>query len=124
MKRILELSVLNLLLISFTGTLKSQEITLRQPASSGIYRKGQKISVYLLPGPQRTDSVYIRVLKNNDQLIEKRSFKPDKDVIQVFAGSFKRSCSVIVEARMQNVTSSIGFVVDPAGFKPAVGRTS
>lgn len=122
MKRIFKQSFLVFILTTYVLLARAQEITLRQTNLSGIYKKGQKVSVYALPGPRSTDSLYIRVLKNNLKVIEKKAIKSNKDVILVFEGSFKESCSIIVEARMKEVTSSIGFIIDPGRLKPGAVR--
>jgi cephalosporin-C deacetylase len=97
-----------------------QEISLKQSEESGIYKRGQKISVSAFIAGTADDSIHIRVLKNNKIEIEKKSIKTGKDSLLVFEGSFGQPCSVIIEASTIGGNSTIGLVVEPEILKPAI----
>jgi cephalosporin-C deacetylase-like acetyl esterase len=99
-----------------------QDIVLKQTNKSGIYKKGQKISVMAFTGNQSEDSLRIRVLKNNKQVLERKAVKTDKDSILVFEGLFRESCSVIIEARSKEGNATIGLLVDPKNLKSGAKR--
>ncbi|MBK7713107.1 MAG: alpha/beta fold hydrolase [Bacteroidales bacterium] len=111
---ILSLFVLSASSIPVTG----KGIILKQSDSSGIYRKGQKISVRAFTGENKGDSIFVRVLKNNLTELLKISARIETDSLLLFQGSFDEPCSVIVEAHVSEDFSSLGFVVSPGHLKP------
>ena len=117
MKVALRLSII-LFLLTCIQIISGQQISLSQKNRSGIYKKGEKIIVYVFPGEKSGDTVHIRVLKNNSQLIEKKSVHTGSDSIMIFKGSFNDPCSVIIEAKANDLSSSIGLMVDPQDLKP------
>ena len=122
MKKFVFISVLAFILTGLAVVTQGQDFILKQTNESGIYGKGQKISVIAFPGNQTEDSVHIRVLKNNNQVLEKKTIRTDKDSILVFEGSFKESCSVMIEARSKGVNATIGLLVNPEMLKPGAKR--
>lgn len=122
MKRLQLIPIVAILFIIGSEVVRGQDISLKQTNKSGIYRKGQKISVTAFPGNQPGDSLHIRVLKNNTQVLEKKTIVIDKDSLILFEGSFGESCSVIIETRSNGSNASIGLLVDPESLKPGAKR--
>jgi len=122
MKRPLIILSILILLISSSAVAYGQDITLKQSKESGIYKRGQKIFVTAFHGNQNGDSLYIRILKNNTQVLEKRSIIIDNDSILLFAGSFDESCSVMIEARSNRGSATLGLLVDPENLRPGAKR--
>jgi cephalosporin-C deacetylase-like acetyl esterase len=122
MKRIIYFSFVALILTSFRFVAQGQNITLRQTNESGIYKKGQKISVIAFTGKQVGDSLSIRVFKNNNQTLVRTTIMIHNDSILVYEGSFGEPCSIIVEARSKAGNTSLGMVVGPDKLKPGADR--
>lgn len=117
MKRIHLILIIPLILAGFSIAAQSQSIYLKQTNESGIYKKGQRISVTAITNKQIGDSLQIVVLKNNKQQLVS-TIKIDNDSIPVFEGGFKESCSIIVEAKLKEEKSKIGFIISPEKLKP------
>ena len=122
MKRVIRLSFIILIFTCLSASAQFQEIILKQTTRSGIYKKGQKISVYAFPGGLAGDSLHVRVLKNNSQLLERKAIATGKDSTLVYEGSSGDPCSVIIEVSAKGAISSIGILVDPQKLKPGAGR--
>jgi cephalosporin-C deacetylase-like acetyl esterase len=115
MKKILS----SFLVFAFTCLfLNGQEIFLKQTNKTGVYRSGQKITVKTYLANQQGDSVHVKVYKNNTHLIQKKDIITGNDSLVIYEGSFTDPCSVIVEVKSKNLTSSIGMLVDPENLKP------
>lgn len=99
-----------------------QDIFLRQSNPSGIYKKGEKISVVALTRNHADDSLNIRILKNNIQSLIKKTIKIDGDSLLVFEGSFSEPCSIIIEAKSKTGSTSIGVIIEPGKLKPGAKR--
>jgi cephalosporin-C deacetylase-like acetyl esterase len=121
MKRVILLSFIILIFTGLSSSAQFQEIILKQTIRSGIYKKGQKISVYAFPDGLEDDSLHLRVLKNNSQLLERKTIATGKDSLLVYEGSSGDPCSVIVEVRAKGALSSIGILVDPQKLIPGAG---
>jgi cephalosporin-C deacetylase-like acetyl esterase len=98
-----------------------QELTLKQTNKSGIYKKGQKITVKAST-ENYVDSLHISVFKNNNQLIFQKDLITGEDSLLIYEGTFNDPCSIIVEARMKRVSSSTGMLVDPEKLRPGARR--
>jgi cephalosporin-C deacetylase len=122
MKRTLNISVFTFLLSILSMLLNGQSITLIQSNKSGIYTKGQKISVTAFTQIPSWDTLHIRVLKNNNQLLFQKDILKAKDSLVIYEGSFSDPCSVIIEAKSGNLTASTGMVIDPEKLKPGAKR--
>jgi cephalosporin-C deacetylase-like acetyl esterase len=118
MKRIILISSIILIFTGLSASAQFQEILLKQTKKAGIYKKGEKISVYAFPESQAGDSLHIMVLKNNSQKLEDKTLPVGKDSTLVYSGSFGDPCSLIVEVRAKGSISSIGILVDPMKLKP------
>ena len=121
MKRIALLFSIILIFTGLSASAQFQEIILKQTNQTGIYKKGQKISVFAFPENQAGDSLHVRVLKNNSQQLEDKAILVGNDSTMVYEGSFGDPCSVIVEVRAKGAISSIGILVDPQKLKPGAG---
>ncbi len=95
-----------------------QSIRLFQTRESGIYRAGEKISISVSGLGNVSDSLRIRILKNNEQVIESKTFLSSDDSLEIFSGSFDTPCSAIAEVRYKGGARSLGLVVDPLKIKP------
>jgi cephalosporin-C deacetylase-like acetyl esterase len=118
MKRHLLSSFITLVLLWLSFIVQSQDITLRQTNKSGIYRKGQKITVTAFAESLAGDTLHIRVYKNNTQLINQKNIIIDKDSLVVYEGSSGKPCSIIVEAMDGGKNASLGMLVEPEKLKP------
>ncbi len=96
---------------------QSQDIILNQYNRSGIYTKGQKITV-TASTDNYVDTLHIKVFKNNNQLLVQKNIITGKDTILIYEGSFTDPCSIIVEARMKTVSTSLGMLVEPEKLRP------
>jgi len=118
MKRTAAVSVINLFLIFSSVIALSQDIILKQTNASGIYKKGEKITMTAFVGSHKGDSISIRVLKNNNQVLQKKSFIIASDSITLFDGSFGEPCSIIAEVKSKSATPSLGAIIDSEDLKP------
>ena len=117
MRKNLLLPIFALSLACLSLALQSQDIILNQSNRTGIYTKGQKITV-TASTDNYVDTLHIKVFKNNNQLLIQKDIISGKDSLLVYEGSFTDPCSIIVEARMKSVNTSLGMVVDPEKLKP------
>ena len=118
MKRGLLFSVFVIVLTSHSLVVQCQSITLSQTNKSGIYSKGQRIIVTAYSQIPSWDTLHIRVYKNNTQLLEQKDILKAKDSMVVYNGSFSDQCSVLVEAKINNMSASLGMLVDPENLIP------
>jgi cephalosporin-C deacetylase len=118
MKKTIFIYIITLIFSGSFVSAQFQDILLKQTENAGIYKKGQKISVFAFPGTITGDSLKIRVLKNNTRVLENKSVKMGKDSLLIFEDSFDQPCSIIAEVTSGNVSSSIGMIVDPLKIKP------
>jgi len=118
MKRIFLFSSIILIFTGLSVSAQFQEILLKQTRETGIYKKGEKMSVYAFPGSQAGDSLHVKVLKNNSLQLEDIAIPVGKDSTLVYNGFFGDPCSVIVEVRAKGSISSIGILIDPMKIKP------
>jgi len=118
MTKIINISFILLIFFSISITGYSQGIILKQSKISGIYRKGQKITVTAYTENNKGDSLHIRVLKNNLTEVLKRSIMIEGASQLLFQGSFDEPCSVIVEASIKEDYTALGFMVAPGNLKP------
>lgn len=120
MKTNLLSSFLILFLISFVFTIQAQTVRLKQNHENGIYIKGDKIRVTAILDQNTNDSLFVKVLKNNDQIISEKAIVIKNDSIVIFESSFKEPCSVMVEAKMKGEKQTIGLIIDPEKIKPGI----
>ena len=118
MKTSFRSSLLLTLLVSFVLCVQAQTFTLKQSHENGVYKRGEKIQVTLSSDQIGTDSISIKVLKNNNQPLLKKAILPTSNPTIVFEGSFKEPCSVMVEARQKDKKQLIGMIVSPNKLKP------
>jgi cephalosporin-C deacetylase len=120
MNRIRLISIITLVLATISLTGQGQEIKFRQTNGTGIYKKGQNISVVANTANFKGDSLHIRILKNNKDVLLKKVTKIDDDSMIVFEGSFKEPCSLIIEGGIKAEISAIGLIVEPSKLKPGL----
>jgi len=105
-------------LIIFILPVNGQILSLKQSHENGIYKRGQKIKVTASIKQESTDSIHVKVYKNNNQLLLNTAVLPNSDSFVIYEGKFKESCSIIVETRIKDAKQVIGCVVDPDKMKP------
>ena len=118
MKRSLLASIFTIVLLSLSFVVLSQDISLKQTSNTGIYRKGQTITVKAFADNLAGDTLFINVYKNNNQQIFQNVMIIGKDSLLVYEGSFKEPCSVIVDTKSKGEKASLGMSVDPEELKP------
>jgi len=105
---------------SFVFTIQAQTVKLKQNHENGIYKKGDKIRITAILDQNTNDSLFVKVLKNNDQIISKKAIVTKNDSIVIFESSFKEPCSVMVEAKMKGKKQTIGLIIDPLKIKTGI----
>src|ERR1035437_5615724 len=103
---------------SFAFITQAQIVKLKQIQENGIYKKGDKIRVIAILEKNTTDSLFVKVLKNNNQVISKTANLSASDSLVIYEGAFKEPCSVMVEVRIKGKKKTIGMIVDPEQIKP------
>ncbi len=101
-------------------TAQAQTLILTQNHENGIYKSGENIRFNAFVSQMTKDSLQIKILKNNTQILVKKAILPTKDTIVVFESPFKDPCSVIVEAKIRDKKESLGAIVDPLKIKPGI----
>ena len=106
-------------LILFVYTTQAQNLRLKQSRESGIYKSGEKIKVtaYRI-NPNTSDTLWIRVMQNNNKVILQKAINTAYDSMVIFENSFKKPCSIIVEAKIKGNKQMTGMIVDPEKIKP------
>jgi len=99
-------------------TVQGQTLRLSQSHENGIYKSGQKIRVSAILSEKSNDSIYIKVFKNNNQVLLNKAFLTATDSLVIFESKFKDPCSVIIDAKLKDAKQSIGLIVDPLKIKP------
>lgn len=117
MKRYFLSSVFAIILCCLSFISSGQELKLKQTIKSGVYKKGQTITVKAST-ENYVDSLHIRVLKNNNQLLFQKDIMTGQDSLLIYEGTFTDPCSIIVEARMKRVSASTGMLVAPEKLRP------
>jgi cephalosporin-C deacetylase len=118
MKKSLSTTFILLLVTGLSISLFSQGIVLHQSNNAGIYKQGQKFSITAFTGDNKGDSLFIRVLKNNLDVLLKMSVKIEGDSLVLYQGSFDEPCTLIVEANTREKYTATGLVVAPGKLKP------
>jgi cephalosporin-C deacetylase len=122
MKKHLLWSSFFLILVFCSQVVHCQSITLSQSEKSGIYTKGQKITVTAFAEIPSWDTLHIRILKNNTQVISQHDIFKASDSLVIYEGSFSDPCSVIVEVKTGSLSASLGMLIEPAKLKPGAKR--
>lgn len=118
MKRSLLSSIFTIVLLSLSFVVLSQDIKLKQTNNTGVYRKGQTLTVKAFADNLAGDTLFIKVFKNNNQQILQKAVIIGKDSLLVYEGSFKEPCSVIVDTRSKGEKARLGMLVAPEELKP------
>ncbi len=106
--------------ICLAAAVHAQSFTLKQSHENGIYKKGQQIQVSLSGGDNITDTLWVKVLKNNNQPVFEKSFFPVSGNEIIYSGIFKEPCSVMVEARIKDKKQTTGMIVAPNKIKTGI----
>jgi len=120
MKTSLRFFFLFILLYSFVCVVQAQSFLLKQTHENGVYKSNEKIRISAVLSPKTNDSLSIKVWKNNDQIILKKTILPDQDSLVIFESTFKEPCSVLLEARQKGNRQLIGAIVSPNKLKPGL----
>lgn len=118
MKPILLFTLLSLAIAS----LHAQSITLSTNLQSGVYERGERISITATSSDIGSDPIQVKVWKNNIELILDTSIPNSSDGFSVFEKTFNEPCSLIIEVSSGETKTSIGALVDPTNFKPGSKR--
>jgi cephalosporin-C deacetylase len=118
------LFLLALILILFPVEISGQAdgFMLKQTNQAGVYKRGERVTVFAYPGHTGGDSLHVRLMKNNSQTIFARDMFCPGDSLLVLDRSFKEACSIIVDVKGAKASSSTGFVIDPGRIKPGATR--
>ena len=109
---------LSIFLFCFVCNVQAQTFSLKQNHENGVYKKDEKIRVTLTADQAGSDSLFIKVLKNNNQLLLKKAVIPIVGSMTVFESAFKEPCSIILEARQKGNKQLLGMIVSPNKLKP------
>ena len=118
MKRLFNSSILIFVFIGLSIVVQSQDIILKQTSKSGVYTRGQKISVKAFAEGMSGDTLHIRVYKNNNQLLEQKDLIIGNDTLLAYEGVSGDPCSIIVEVHSKIKNASLGMLVDPEKLAP------
>jgi len=103
----------------FAYTTQAQIFTMKQSNENGIYKSGEKIRLTAYPANKATsDTLWVKVTQNNTKIILQEAIIPATDSIVIFENSFKKPCSIIVEAKMKGNKQLTGMIVDQEKIKP------
>lgn len=107
-----------ILLFTLALNIQAQSFRLVQTHENGVYKKGERIKVILASDQKWNDTIQIKILKNNNQLIEKKSVFPVNETTSVYEASIKEPCSIMVEATSKGKKQLLGMIVAPNKLKP------
>lgn len=85
-------------------------------SETGIFEKGQRAMITLVPDSGFSDTLQVRIYRNN-QVVERRKIAPS-EAVSLVNGKYSETCAVFAEVQQGNETKGIGFVVAPGGFEP------
>jgi cephalosporin-C deacetylase len=111
-----------ILLLYLQAGMSGQGLIIKQTRSSGVYKKGETISVTAYTGCCTGDSLLIKITKDNLQVLAKRSVMIESDSLLLYSGSFDEPCSVMVETWIKKEYSAVGFLVEPEQLEPGGKR--
>ena len=120
MKVLVRIASLSVFLFCFANQILAQDFILKQSNNTGIYKKGETIRIKACPVRAIQDTLFIKILKNNNQVILEKRLVSFNDTMVIFEGSFREPCSVIAEAIVGNAKQSAGLIVDPQKIKPGI----
>ncbi len=122
MKLISRILFLFVLSFGFLCQVQAQSFTLKQSHEDGIYKRGETIRILACPNQTTNDTLFIKILKNNNQAILQRIQVPFNDTIVIFEKTFSEPCSIIAEAKVNGSKQLLGIIVDPMKIKPGTER--
>ena len=115
-------SLLIFLLLGFAETSFGQTFKLRQTHEDGVYKRGEKMRIAAVLSPKTADSLFIKVWKNNNQILLSKSILPESDSLILFEQAFNESCSVRLDVKIGENTQSTGMIVAPFKLKTGTKR--
>jgi cephalosporin-C deacetylase-like acetyl esterase len=118
MKTCLRISVFLIFLLTVIVSTQAQSFILKQTHENGVYKSNEKFRITLVVKQKSDDSLSVKVWKNNDQLIFKKSILPNQDSLVIYENAVKEPCSVMLEAKQKGTRKLIGLVVAPGKLKP------
>jgi len=118
MKASVKLSFVLICLACFSITIQAQTLKLELNQENGIYKRGQKIKVVAILPDHTSDTLFVNVWKNNDQLLQKTAAVPSKDTCIIYSGVWNESCAIRISASQKENKKLIGLIVDPFKLKP------
>lgn len=95
----------------------SQPFALRQTHVDGIYKTNEKITFSINRDDQSTDSLYIKVWKNNNNFLLTQKILPTEASFDSYTGLLKEPGSMMMQVTSGKSTRGIGAIVDPAKIK-------
>ena len=100
----------------------AQNIQLIQSHKNGIYKTGDTVQIKVLLKNFDTDSIKIKIRKNNSKEPETKIFSYLDDTLLIFNEIIKGPASLIIEVNAGKQFASTGALVDPEKFKPGTKR--
>lgn len=102
----------------------AQTLTLKQNNPTGVYKRGEKIKITALAKAQANDTLWVKVLKNNNQVIQEKAISPVTDSMMIFEGSSRKPCSIMIDAKLNGERQVTGTIINPQKLKPGTKRPS
>ena len=99
-----------------------QGIVLNQSNESGIYKKGETVTVSVSLSGTESDSIQVRIRKDGNRQVSQQNIRYSGNKQVIFSKSFNKPTALIFEVRVGRNSAGIGAVVDPEGFKPGLKR--
>lgn len=99
-------------------TTQAQTLTLEINHSDGLYKSGDQIKVIAILPNHTSDTLTVKIWKNNDQLLQKTATIPTKDTCVIYSGVWNEACSIRISASQKENKKLIGLIVDPFKLKP------
>ena len=122
MKYLCQLLLSFLLILGLSAISSGQNIFLKQSHESGIYQKGEIITVSALLKDLEVDSLSVSIRKNYSVETQNQKVKYSGGQLEIFNGAFNEPTSMIFEVRANGENAAIGLVVDPEHFQPGTIR--
>ena len=101
-----------------------QAFKLQQNHASGIYKRGDKIQISVVSEDIPTDSIWVKVWKNNDQLILKKGIWPTAESIEIATIEATEPAAFSFEVSCKQTKQLTGAVVDSEKIKPGTESPS
>lgn len=100
----------------------AQSIELSFNSKSGNFAKNQKIRLEATVSDLTTDSIQLKVTRNNNDLLLEKSIPAQQGTFTIYEASYPEPGSIIFEVSAGEATDSIGALIDPNAIKPGSPR--